>query len=312
MTTAAARIDKLVVVGVGLIGGSFALALRAAGQVGCVVGVGRSQMNLDEAKNLGIVERSHRLSDDWTRELADADLVLLATPVGELLPLMRAMAPHLGAQTIVTDAGSTKQDVVRAARSALAAALPRFVPGHPIAGTERSGAAAAQAALYAGCNVVLTPLPETDPLAAATVAAAWTACGARIHVLDPAAHDRIFAAVSHLPHVLAFALVNEFATRDDAEELFRFAGSGFRDFTRIAGSSPEMWRDIALANRVALLSEIGAYRAELDRLAALIGACDGEALESAFATARDVRLAWDARVDAFPPSAPAGDSPDDA
>jgi prephenate dehydrogenase len=144
------------------------------------------------------------------------------------------------------------------------------------------------------------------------VAAAWTACGARIHVLDPAAHDRIFAAVSHLPHVLAFALVNEFAARDDAEELFRFAGSGFRDFTRIAGSSPEMWRDIALANRVALLSEIRTYRAQLDRLAALIGACDGEALESAFATARDVRLAWDARVDAFPPSAPAGDSPDDA
>jgi prephenate dehydrogenase len=311
MTTPAARIDKLVVVGVGLIGGSFALALRAAGQVGCVVGVGRGQINLDEAKNLGIIDRGHRLDGGWTRELADADLVLLATPVAQQEPLMRAMAPHLGAQTIVTDAGSTKQDAIRAARGALADALPRFVPGHPIAGTERSGAAAAFATLYAGRNVVLTPLPETDPLAAATVAAAWTSCGARVHVLDAAAHDRIFAAVSHLPHVLAFALVNEFAGRDDAEELFRFAGGGFRDFTRIAGSSPEMWRDIALANRVALLAEIGLYRAELDRIAALIGAGDGASLETAFANARDVRLAWAARVGALPPAA-AGDGPGEA
>jgi prephenate dehydrogenase len=304
VTTAAARIDKLVVVGVGLIGGSFALALRAAGQVGCVVGVGRGQINLAEAKNLGIIDRGYPLSGDWTRELADADLVLVATPVAQLEPLLRMMAPHLGPQTIVTDAGSTKQDVVAAARRALADALPRFVPGHPIAGTERSGAAAAFATLYAGRNVVLTPLRETDPLAAATIAAAWTACGARIHVLDPAAHDRIFAAVSHLPHVLAFALINEFAARDDAEELFRFAGGGFRDFTRIAGSSPEMWRDIAVANRVALLSEIAAYRAELDRIAALIGAGDGAALESAFANARDVRLAWEARASLLPPPVP--------
>ena len=307
MTTAATRIDKLVVVGVGLIGGSFALALRAAGQVGCVVGVGRSQLNLDEAKNLGIIDRGHRLSGDWTRELADADLVLLATPVAQLEPLMRTMAPHLGPQTIVTDAGSTKQDVVQAARDALTDALPRFVPGHPIAGIERSGAAAAFATLYAGRNVVLTPLRETDPLAAATVAAAWAACGARIHVLLPAEHDRIFAAVSHLPHVLAFALVSEFAARDDAEDLFRLAGGGFRDFTRIAGSSPEMWRDIALANRAALLAEIGAFRAELDRIAALIGAGDGAALENAFATARDVRLGWEARVSALPMPVPGGD-----
>lgn len=311
MSTAAARIDKLVVVGVGLIGGSFALALRAAGQVGCVVGVGRGQLNLDEAKNLGIIDRSHRLTGAWTRELGDADMVLLATPVAQQEPLLRTMAPHLGAQTIVTDAGSTKQDVVHAARTTLGDALPRFVPAHPIAGTERSGAAAAFASLYAGRNVVLTPLAETDPLAAATVASAWTACGARIHVLAPDTHDRIFAAVSHLPHVLAFALVNEFAGRDNAEDLFRFAGGGFRDFTRIAASSPEMWRDIALANRVALLAELSAYRSELDRIAALLGAADGAGLEATFANARDVRRAWEARVDS--PAAPeSGGGADDA
>jgi prephenate dehydrogenase len=297
VNNAAARIDKVVVVGVGLIGGSFALALRAAGQVGCIVGVGRGTVNLDEARNLGVIDRGHRLTDPWQRELGDADLVLLATPVAQFGPLMRTMAPHLGPQTIVTDAGSTKQDVVHAARVALGGALPRFVPAHPIAGTERSGAAAAFATLYAGRNVVLTPLAETDPLAAATVASAWTACGARIHVLTPEAHDHIFAAVSHLPHLLAFALVHEFAARDDAEDLFRFAGGGFRDFTRIAASSPEMWRDIVLANRVALLAELRDYRKELDRIAALLGAADGAALEATFASACDIRRGWEARVD---------------
>jgi prephenate dehydrogenase len=313
VNTAAARIDKLVVVGVGLIGGSFALALRAAGQVGCVVGVGRGQVNLDEAKNLGIIDRGHRLTGAWTRELGDADLVMLATPVAQLAPLLRTMAPHLGAHSIVTDAGSTKQDVVLAARATLGDALSRFVPAHPIAGTERSGAAAAFATLYAGRNVVLTPLAETDPLAAATVASAWAACGARIHVLAPEAHDRIFAAVSHLPHVLAFALVHEFARRDEAEDLFRFAGGGFRDFTRIAASSPEMWRDIALANRVALLAELTTYRNELDRVAALLAAADGAGLEATFADARDVRRAWEARVDSPAGPAPAsGGGVDDA
>jgi prephenate dehydrogenase len=311
LSTPAARIDKLVVVGVGLIGGSFALALRAAGQVGCVVGVGRGQLNLDEAKNLGIIDRGHRLTGTWTRELGDADLVLLATPVAQLESLLRTMAPHLGAQTIVTDAGSTKHDVVRAARATLGSTLPRFVPAHPIAGTERSGAAAAFATLYAGRNVVLTPLPETDPLAAATVASAWAACGAGTHVLAPEAHDRIFAAVSHLPHVLAFALVHEFAGRDDAEDLFRFAGGGFRDFTRIAASSPEMWRDIVLANRVALLAELASYRNELDRIAALLGAADGAGLEATFADARDVRRAWGARID-LPASPDSGSGADDA
>lgn len=295
------RIDKLVVVGVGLIGGSFALAQKAAGCAGSVVGVGRGRLNLEEAVNLGVVDRFVALDGDWTGELAAADFVLVAAPVAQYPALFGAMAAHLGPHTIVTDAGSTKQDVIAAAREALGAALPRFVPGHPIAGTEQSGAAAAFSTLYAERNVVLTPLPETDPLAVATVAAAWQTCGAQVRTLEAAVHDKVFAAVSHLPHVLAFALVDELAGRPDADNLFRFAASGFRDFTRLAGSSPEMWRDIALANRAALQDEIAAFRAKLDRVSAMIAAGDAKALESAFARARAARRTLDAQRNADPP-----------
>jgi prephenate dehydrogenase len=292
------RIDKLVVIGVGLIGGSFALALKAADCTGTVIGVGRGRINLEEAMNIGVIDRFVMRDGDWTAELAAADVVLLAVPVAQYPGLLRAMAPHLGPHTIVTDAGSTKQDVIAAARAVLGDALPRFVPGHPIAGTEHSGAVAAFSTLFDNCNVVLTPLPETDPLAIATVAASWQACGGRVRTLEPALHDRIFAAVSHLPHLLAFALVDEFAARPNAEDLFRFAASGFRDFTRIAASSPEMWRDIALANRDALLAEVAAFRAQLDRVAAMVEAGDGAALEALFARARVARRGWDSRRNA--------------
>jgi prephenate dehydrogenase len=289
------RIDKLVVIGVGLIGGSYALALKAAGCTGTVIGIGRARLNLEEAVNLGIINRFVLHHDDWTAELATADVVLLATPVAQYPALFRAMAPRLGPHTIVTDAGSTKGDVIAAAREALGSALPRFVPGHPIAGTEQSGAAAAISTLFADRNVVLTPLPETDPLAIATVATSWQACGGRVRTLEPEMHDRIFAAVSHLPHLLAFALVDEFAARPNAEDLFRFAASGFRDFTRIAASSPEVWRDIALANRHALRSEVAAFRVQLERLAAMMDAGDGAGLEAMFARARVARREWDSR-----------------
>jgi prephenate dehydrogenase len=295
------RIDKLVVVGVGLIGGSFALAQKAAGAVGTVVGVGRGRVNLEEARNLGIVDRFVSLAEDWTAEVPTADVVLVAAPVAQYTAIFAAMAAHLGPHTIVTDAGSTKEDVIKAARATFGAALPRFVPGHPIAGTEQSGAGAAFSTLFADRNVVLTPLAETDPLAVATVASAWKTCGAHVRTLDAGVHDRTFAAVSHLPHVLAFALVAELASRPDAEALFRFAASGFRDFTRIAASSPEMWRDIALANREALLAEIDAYRNRLDSVRDLLSAGDGEGLEAMFTAARAARRAWDARRKAAPP-----------
>jgi len=298
MNAPAPRIDKLVIIGVGLIGGSFALAQKAAGATGTIVGVGRGRINLEEAANLGIIDRFVPLEDDWTSELATTDMVLVAAPVAQYPALFRRMAPHLGTHTIVTDAGSTKQDVIAAARATLGDALSRFVPAHPIAGTEQSGAAAAFSTLYADRNVVLTPLPETDPLAIATVATAWQTCGAHVRTLDAAAHDHVFAAVSHLPHLLAFALVDELARRSDADELFRFAASGFRDFTRIAASSPEMWRDISLANREPLLAEIAAFRAQLDRVGAMVEAGDGAGLEAIFTAARTARRAWDARRNA--------------
>lgn len=286
------RLGKLVVVGIGLIGGSFALALRAAGAVDVIVGVGRTRANLDCALARGIVDRICMSFDPWTAELEDADLVLLAAPVGELPGLFAAVAHHLGPATVLTDGGSTKQDVIAAARAELSARFPCYVPAHPIAGTEHTGAAAAFPTLFRDRNVVLTPLAETDPGAVTLVEQAWQATGARIRRLDAAVHDRIFAAVSHLPHVLAFALVDELAARPDAEAFFTYAASGFRDFTRIAAGSPEMWRDIALANRDALLDEVAAYRRQLDRIAGMIAAGDGAALHAAFTRASDARRAW--------------------
>ena len=294
MTTGAPRIETVAVVGVGLIGGSFALALREARRVGTVVGVGRGRANLEAALARGIVDRAVTLGEDWTREIEGADLVLVSTPVGEFPALFGALAARLRAHAIVTDAGSTKESVIAAARARLGTAFARFVPGHPIAGTEHSGASAAFATLFRDRNVVLTPTADTDRAALAAVASLWSACGAQVRELDPAVHDRIFAAVSHLPHLLAFALVDLLATRPDADDVFRFAASGFRDFTRIAGSSPEMWRDISLANRVALIAAIEAYRAELDAVAAMVASADGAGLEAVFARAAAARRAWGA------------------
>ena len=283
---------KLVVVGTGLIGGSVALALKRRGAVGDVVGVGRSQGNLDTALDAGIVDRAHTLAGPWTDELRDADLVLLAAPVAQFTSLFSTMSDALGEGTVVTDAGSTKQDVIAAARQHLASALPRFVPGHPIAGTENSGAGAAIATLFDGRTVVLTPVAETDAAALAKVRALWTACGANVVETDPRTHDRVLAAVSHLPHLLSAAYVADLAVRSDARNLFALAGTGFRDFTRIAASSPEMWRDISLANREALLEEVAAYRGALDVVESALQQADGAALEELFGSASDARRAW--------------------
>ena len=307
MTEAGSRIEKLVVIGVGLVGGSVALALKTAGRVGTVVGVGRGSANLELARSRGIVDHAVLIDADWTRELADADVVLLATPVAQFPVLFAAIAGNLSQETVLTDAGSTKQNVIAAARRHLGPTLPRFVPGHPIAGTEHTGAAAAFATLFRDRNVVLTPIPETDPAAVSTVATLWSACGGEVRVLDPLTHDRIFAAVSHLPHLLAFALVDLLAARPDAAEVFRYAASGFRDFTRIAAGSPEMWRDISLANRDALLGEIDEYRAELDRIAAMVAAGDGTGLEAVFTRASAARREWGARFGQGP--AVAADGP---
>ncbi|MGN6390523.1 MAG: prephenate dehydrogenase, partial [Burkholderiaceae bacterium] len=225
---------KIAIFGVGLIGGSFALALKRDGIDAEIVGAGRSAASLERARALGIIDRVAR---DPADAVTDAGLVLVAAPVAQTGPILASIGPHLSPHTVVTDAGSTKADVVSAARAALGGRIGRFVPGHPIAGRESNGPDAALAELYQNRKVVLTPLPENDAADVALVEAAWRRCGALVQRLTPEAHDRVFAAVSHLPHLLAYALVDDLATRPDAELLFAYAASGFRDFTRIAGSS---------------------------------------------------------------------------
>ena len=282
-------LKKLVVCGVGLIGGSFALGLKAAGKVDSVVGLGRSRGPLEDACRLGVIDR---IADGWADALAGADLVLLATPVGQMEAIFAALAPHLGPATVITDGGSTKSDVVAAARATLGAKIGQFIPGHPIAGAEKSGVAAAKPDLYADKRVVLTPLAENSPADVARLQSVWEVCGAKVSRLTADEHDRVFAAVSHLPHLLAFALVHDFAQRPNSDQLFGFAAGGFRDFTRIASSHPEMWRDICIANRQALLQELDAYMMELMRTRVLLAGADAAGLEQLFSTARARRDAW--------------------
>jgi prephenate dehydrogenase len=285
-------LKKLVIIGVGLIGGSFALALRKAGLVKHIVGLGRSRENLQRALELGILDE---IADDFPLALKNADLVFLAIPVGQTAKILAQIASHLESKTIITDAGSTKQDVIAAARSFLPGHLKNFVPGHPIAGTEQSGANAANANLFRDKNLILTPLDETNTNALECVKELWHGCGARVSEMKAYQHDEILAAISHLPHLLASTLMNHTfssSTKDSSDDLLRFAGSGFRDFTRIVGSSPEMWRDICLANRELLLQQIDAYQNELTRMREILENGDGSALEKAFCDARVTRQRW--------------------
>jgi prephenate dehydrogenase len=281
--------NKVVVFGVGLIGGSFALALRKAGAVDTLVGFGRSEQPLVHAKQLGIIDR---IGKDIAAEVADADLVMLATPVGQMAELMAHIAPHVGPRTIITDGGSTKSNVVREAYAQLGSKAAQFVPAHPIAGAELSGPPAARSDLFQWKKVVLTPLPENSAVSVDRVRRAWELCGAMVSQMTPAQHDEVFAVVSHLPHLLSFALVHDIAQRDNRDLLLSFAASGFRDFTRIAASSPEMWRDICMGNREALLSELQVYIAELNRLSSALAAGDAEQLEQTFFAARELRAGW--------------------
>ena len=287
--------DKVVIVGVGLIGGSFALGLKEAGAARHIAGLGRSKEALARALELGLIDEA---CDSPAQALRGADLVLIAAPVAQTAPILQSLLPFLAPHTIVTDAGSTKSDVVAAARAVLGDRIARFVPGHPIAGRESNGPDAAIAGLYRGKKAVLTPLPENAQADVDRVARAWQLCGAVIHILTPGEHDKVFAAVSHLPHLLAFALVDDVARKPHADLLFQYAASGFRDFTRIAGSSPEMWRDISLANRDALLGELDAYLAQLTHLRAHLAAADGPGLESVYANAQRARCAWIEAIEA--------------
>jgi len=285
---AAPRLDTIVIFGVGLIGGSFALALKAAGAAKRVIGLGRNPANLERALELGAIDEA--CTDPAI--VAAADLVLIATPVGQMGGIMQAIAPHLAQRTVVTDGGSTKQDVVALAYAKLKVRAAQFVPGHPIAGAEHSGVAAAHADLYRARKVVLTPLPENSERSIRLVRAAWRICGARLFRMRPAEHDSVFAAVSHLPHLLSYALVDQVARHPNGKQLFEYAAGGFRDFTRIASSHPEMWRDICVANRKALLQELAGYQRELVEVKQLLRAGDAAGLEKMFARARAARNKW--------------------
>lgn len=280
---------KLVIFGVGLIGGSVALALKKHAGAPFVVGIGRSAESLGKAKTLGVIDA---LETNIHAACSDADMILIAAPVAQTSAILQSIKPHLETKTIITDAGSTKSDVLAAAREALGEQFNQFVGGHPIAGAEKSGVNAAQADLFLGKNVVLTPALETNQDAVSRAMQLWRDCGAKVSEMPAETHDSIFAAVSHLPHLLAFALVNEIANRPNAAQLFSFAASGFRDFTRIAGSHPEMWRDIALANKTALLGEISAYEQQLSILKQLLVNEDGKGLEALFQTASTARNNW--------------------
>lgn len=286
-----AALPVLAVVGVGLIGGSFAAALRRAGAVGRVLGVGRNRKSLQHAIELGLIDAEATLQ----AAAEQADIIFLSLPVGSTQAALETMLPHLRHDTLITDAGSTKVDVVQAARAALGDRIGQFVPGHPIAGAEKTGPAAAEADLYQGRTVVLTPLDENDAHARRRATKLWEACGARVVVMEPDTHDTVLASVSHVPHFLSAVYMWQVATADDSGLRMELAGSGFRDFTRIAAGSPEIWRDIFLANRNAVLSEIAEVRKALDRAEQALATGDGEQLHDFLERAALARRFWGSR-----------------
>ena len=279
-------IRRLAVIGVGLIGGSLARALRAAGEVGEVVGCGRGKANLDKAVEVGVIDR---YTHDVGEAVAGADMVFVAVPLGAMRDTFAAMRGRLAPDAVVTDGGSAKGSVVADARATLGARLASFVPGHPIAGTERTGVEASFATLYQNRRVILTPLPENDMGDVSRVAAMWLACGAEVSEMSVEHHDEVLAATSHLPHMLAFGLVDALARMKENDEIFRFAAGGFRDFTRIASSSPVMWRDICLANREALSRMLERFAVEMTDLADAIRRGDGDRLLEIFSRAKAAR-----------------------
>lgn len=281
-------VNRVVIVGVGLIGGSLAAALKQAGAASEIIGLGRRRETLDAAKELGLIDAIA----DSPAVVGNADIVILAMPVAQTESVLKQIVPYLAEHTVVTDAGSTKSDVIAAARRTLGERFHRFVPGHPIAGAENNGPQAARADLFQGRNVVLCPCAETSAGAMTQVSRLWEIAGANVVSMDAGRHDRIFAAVSHLPHLAAFALVDDLAQRAEAADFFEYAASGFRDFTRIAGSSPEMWRDIAFANREALLRELSAYMNKLGEIALALEKQDAAALEAIFSRASVARRNW--------------------
>ncbi len=283
-------IRRLGIIGVGLIGGSLARALRQAGEVEEVIGCGRGGANLAKAVELGVIDR-------WTRDPAaavrDADMVVVAVPLGALQATFAAIRGGLGADTVLTDVGSAKQCVLEAAREAFGELPGQLVPGHPIAGAERSGVEASSAGLFQGRKVILCPHERGRPQALAAVREMWQTVGAAVVEMDPVHHDEVLAATSHLPHVLAYVLVDVLGRMEERREIFAYAAGGFRDFTRIASSDPGMWHDILMANRDAILPALELFQTDLAEVTAALRRADSDTLCAVFNRAKELRDRFD-------------------
>jgi len=283
-------LNQITLIGVGLIGGSFILDLKRLGLVRHVTGIDVNESNLERALERKVIDSA--AVGIRAEHIAEADLVLIATPVSTLGDICRTIAPFLRPDTVVSDVGSTKQTALAAFAQHLPQHLPQCVAAHPIAGSDRSGALAARFGLYQGKKLILCPHEQQDSGSLNTVAALWQSIGAQVHQMTAAEHDRIFAAVSHFPHLLAFAYVHQMLDHPQGARYLQFAGSGFRDFTRIAASSPEMWRDIALANRDSLLQLIGEQKQQLDKLERSLKNRNAQELHDYFQAAQQLREEW--------------------
>lgn len=279
-------IERLCIIGVGLIGGSIARGVRAKGLAQVLVGVDADPANLTAALAQGVIDAGQ---SSPAAGAADADLVVIAVPVGAVEAVLRELKPTWSERTVYTDAGSTKCDVISAAERVFGNVPANFVPGHPIAGAEQSGVDASKADLYNGKRVILTPVDNTAAAALERVESLWTGLGGRIARMDPHHHDEVLAATSHLPHVLAFVLTDMLGRKDQQQDIFQYAAGGFRDFTRIASSDPRMWRDICLANRRKIVPLIEEYRESLARAAELIATGSADELRTLFSDARAAR-----------------------
>ncbi|MCK4951353.1 MAG: prephenate dehydrogenase/arogenate dehydrogenase family protein [Gammaproteobacteria bacterium] len=280
------RSKRLCIIGVGLIGGSLARAVREKGLYHEIIGCGRSVANLERAVELGIIDN---FEQDIGKAVNDCDMVVVAVPLGAFKGVFEQMKDHLPDTAVVTDVGSAKQSVIEDAKKALGNAYQNFVPGHPIAGTEKSGAEASFAELFQERRVILTPTDDTSVEAVARVRAMWECTGAEVIDMEPAHHDEVLAATSHLPHVLAYTLVDTLAAMSERDEIFQYAAGGFRDFTRIASSDPAMWRDICIANRDAIMKVLGQYQRDLTALSQAILNNDESALFELFSRAKQAR-----------------------
>lgn len=284
-------IPCLAIVGPGLIGGSVAAALKAAGKVGQILGVGRDAAALQQAQQRGLIDQVASIE----QAAAQAQVILLATPVGAMPELFAQLRKQLGPEVVITDVGSTKQTIVQQAKELLGAHFAQFVPGHPIAGAEKSGPQAARAELYQGRNVVLTPTKLTHDWAQQQIINLWEACGARVLLMDPQEHDQVLASVSHVPHFLSSVFMWQVASAENADLRLSVAGSGFRDFTRIAEGSAEVWRDIFMSNKQAVLQELQHIRAAFAQAEEALQSSDAQSLYEFLERAALARRLWATR-----------------